>query len=86
MKNPTFTKELGDEAEYLMLNTTTLASFAGVMSILYKSLKKCVKSDDNDSANRIYDILLKSTEHLKKLAKEQGIVPWDGVEVEPIKK
>lgn len=78
MKNLSYTKELGDEAERLMLSTTTLTSFAGTMAILYKSLKKCVKSDDNDSANRIYDIILKGTEHLKKLAKEQDVVPWDG--------
>ena len=85
MKNLTYTKELGDEAEHLMLSTTTLTSSAGIMSILYKTLKKCIKSGDNDSVNRIYDILLKGTEHFKKLAKEQNIVPWNGVEVELIK-
>ena len=78
MKNPTYTKEIGDETEGFISKCKTMRQISGVLAIFYGHLAQCLNSGDKDSTRRIYDIILKGTERLKILAKERNIEPWDG--------
>lgn len=76
--NPTCTKELADEAEELIINIDSLSHLIEMMVYLYQFMQKCLKFNDEDSTDRIYDIILKATERFKKLAEDQAIKAWDG--------
>ena len=78
MKSSTYTKELGDKTERLILQATTVLQISGVLAIIYGYLVECLRYGDKASIHRIYDIILKATKKLKILAKEEDIEPWDG--------
>ncbi len=82
MKNLTYTKELGDSIEGIILQARSVVEISHQMVALYEFMEGVLLEDDPESINRIYDIILKGTKLLKTLAEKRGIVAWDGTDVQ----